>query len=97
MNKCEIPPELKYIEFSGELLTDEVREMTKTIFNCNIANQYGANEVNSIAYECPYGNLHVMKSNVYVEIADEYDNAIKDECEGRVLLTSLTNSVMPFI
>ena len=47
--------DIKYIEFSGEVLTDEVRRLAKNTFKCNIANQYGTNEVNSIAYECPYG------------------------------------------
>ena len=37
-----------------------------------MANRYSSTEVNCIAYECPYGNLHCMEDNVRVEIIDEY-------------------------
>lgn len=92
------PEALRYIEFSGELLADEVRRMTEDTFGCAVADQYGANEVGSIAYECPYGNMHVMQSNVHVEIADENGNLI-ETCgqDGRIILTSLTNRAMPFV
>lgn len=87
---------VEYIEFSGEILTDEVRKMTKEIFNCQIADQYGANELNSIAYECPCGNMHVMDSNVYVEIIDETGKNVKNQC-GEICVTTLTNNAMPLI
>lgn len=99
-----VPDSLRYIELSGELLTDEVRRAIRETFRCAVADQYGANEVNSIAYECPEGNKHIMTSNVYVEIADDQDRTLCDsikecECEdsGRIILTSLTNRAMPFI
>lgn len=66
-NKRKIPDALKYIEFSGELLTPEVRKMAEETFACRCANQYGANETGTIAYECPQHNMHVMSTNVYVE------------------------------
>lgn len=81
---------VKYIEFSGEILTDNVRNMTKEHFKCRIANQYGANEFNSIAFECPYGNMHVLESNVYAEETEDGD-------ESELILTTLTNTAMPLI
>lgn len=87
---------VEYIEFSGEILTDEVRRMTMETFNCHIANQYGANEFNSISYECPCGNMHVMDSNVYVEVVDKYGNSIKNKI-GDICVTTLSNRVMPLI
>ncbi len=103
---CRIPASLKYVEFTGEVLEDSVRKSVEDIFGCTTANQYGANEVGSIAYECPNGNLHLMKSNVYVEIVNEDDIVIADSikgvyagdyAEGRIVVTSLTNNAMPFI
>lgn len=85
---------VKYIEMSGEILLDEVRKWIKRVFrNCNIANQYGANEFNSIAYECPYGNMHINTSNVYVECIKSRD----DEKEGLLYITTKTNTAMPLI
>ncbi len=84
----KIPSELKYIECTGEELTDAIREKIKKIFKCAIANQYGCKEVGSIAYECPCGNMHIMRSNVLVEV---------DSDASDVYVTSLNNHVMPFI
>ena len=61
------PENLRYIEFTGEYLEPKVRRRVETVFDCRTANQYGTKEVNSIAYECPEGNLHILSQNVYVE------------------------------
>ena len=87
---------VQYIEFSGEIFTEAVRQAVREHFGCQMANQYGANEFNSIAYECPYGNMHLMSENVYVEVLNE-DKKCVDREEGEVYITSLTNSVMPLI
>lgn len=81
---------IKYIELTGEYLPRHVKEKIETVFCCKTANQYGSKEVNSIAYECPQGNLHVMSDNVYVEILGEEES-------GDICVTSLQNRVMPFI
>ena len=104
-NKLRVPSSLRYIEFNGEILTDEVRNMTRMVFGCKIANQYGANEVNSIGFECQYGNMHILNSNVFVEIVDEEgclmtdssDFAANNSEEGRIILTSRRNNAMPFV
>lgn len=85
-----IPKALQYVEFTGEYLEPEVRRRTEQIFQCRTANQYGTKEVNSIAYECPCGSMHVMSDNVYVEILGEKDI-------GDICVTSLNNYAMPFV
>lgn len=77
---------LKYIEFTGEFLEASARKRVESVFGCHTANQYGTKEVNSIAYECPEGNMHVMSDNVYLESIGE------DLC-----VTSLRNYAMPFV
>lgn len=104
-NSLDKPKSLRYIEFTGELLTEDVRELTNEVLGCVISNQYGCQEVNSIALECPYGNMHIMNTNVFIEIADEQDKVINNSLdmlgdsdeEGRIIITSLQNKVMPFI
>lgn len=82
---------VSYIELSGEMLTDKVRKEISRHFHCAIANQYGANEFNSIAYECPYGKLHIMRDNVIVE------SEILSGTEEELIVTTKTNTVMPLI
>lgn len=99
-NGLAVPETISYIEFSGETLHEDVRKMVEDMFGCKTANQYGATEFNSIAYECPYGNMHVLTSNVYLEIIDEAGNVISDtnnikrDTYGDVLLSSNTNKAM---
>lgn len=87
---------LKYMELSGEMLFASTRKEIIDFFQCNICNQYGSHEVNSIAYECPYGNLHCLNSNVKVEIL-KGGYLAKDSEEGEIVVTSLHNHATPFI
>ncbi len=89
MEKHNLPKlsELTYIELTGERVLQETKARIREFFQCNVASQYGCYEVNSIAYECPCGNMHVMGENVYAEIVGEDD----------ICVTSLNNQVMPFI
>lgn len=82
-------PDLKYIELTGERITGEAKSAIADFFGCKVADQYGCYEANSIAYECPYGGLHVMTENVYVETVGEN--------EDDICITSLHNKAMPFI
>ncbi|MBQ4069322.1 MAG: phenylacetate--CoA ligase family protein [Lachnospiraceae bacterium] len=87
---------IEYIEMSGEILSESVRAEVERHFRCNVVNQYGANEFNSIAYECPNGNMHIMESNVIVEVLKD-GKGVEDGTEGEVYISTRTNSAMPLI
>lgn len=89
--KSRIPESLRYIEFTGEFLEERIRQQVEKVFGCATANQYGTKEVNSIAYECPEGTLHLMQDNVYLETIGETED------EGELCVTSLNNYAMPFV
>lgn len=89
---------LRYVEFTGEMLTKEVRERVENTFGCKTANHYGCNEVNTIAFECPYGKMHVISNDIYVEAVDTKTGKSMDSGnEGSLLITSSVNRVNPFI
>jgi phenylacetate-CoA ligase len=84
---------IRYIEFNGEFLEPSIEEKTKEIFpNAVIANQYGLQEVQSVAFTCPQGHMHLMTNNCYTEIVNKDDKGIGDIC-----ITSLKNPVMPYV
>ena len=102
--KADLVPiqSVRYIELSGEMLSEGQKKKIEKFFNCRVANQYGSYEFNSIAYECPYGNMHVMGSNVYVETLEEdSEENLNEEVtkkEGKeFIITSLKNTRNPFI
>lgn len=93
---AEVPGSLTYIELSGEMVTDRQRRFIESAFDAVTASQYGCNEIGSIAYECPEGNLHVMDHNVYVEI-EPFTEQERAAGTGHVIVTARHNKVMPFI
>ena len=84
---------LRYIELTGEYLHKEARERIEKVFDCIVANQYGTKEVNSIAFECPCGKMHIMEDNVYVECEKRDEN----EDFGNIIVTSRINRAMPIL
>lgn len=82
-----IMPNLKYIELTGEMLLKGEKEFLKDFYGVSVSNMYGCNEVNAIAYECPYGNMHVLEDNVHIQ----------QNHDGEIIITSLQNTVMPIV
>lgn len=78
------------------MLSKSVRYEIENVFTCKVANQYGCYEANSIAYECPEGNLHCLE-NTYTEITDETGKNLGYDVEGDITITTLESHVMPFI
>ncbi len=86
---------LKYIELSGEFLTNDDKECIAHFFKVPVVNQYGCTESNAIAYECPHGRLHCLADNVHIEVLKGEHSVT--HCDGEVAITCLTNHAMPFI
>lgn len=79
---------VKYIELIGEKSLPSQREYFANVFKkAKIVNMYGTSETGVVALECPCGKMHVISDNCYVE------NSYNDN----ILLTSLTNTLSPFI
>lgn len=94
-NDLTIPATLKYIESVGEILSSDLQNKAADFFNVPVANMYGSEEMNGIAYECPYHHMHVLSDNVLVECEDS--SGIKENGEGEAIITNLHNLAMPLI
>lgn len=84
------------VELFGEKVSEEARSHIEEAFRCRTVFVYDCDEMNAIAYECPDGHLHVLEENVMVEIMDG-DRVVPDGEEGDIVLTCLSNTVMPFV
>jgi len=89
-HKLPMPQTLLGVYSTAEVLTDSQRQRMHQAFGCQVFNQYGSREIPNIACECSYGNLHVFTDMVYLE-------SRKIDDEDRLLVTSLTNRLMPMI
>jgi len=85
-----MPSTLLGVYSTAEMLDDQAREQMKRAFGCTIFNQYGSREIPNIACECPHGNMHVFTDMVFLE-------SLSLENEDRLIVTSLTNRLMPMI
>ncbi len=84
--KYPMPAGLIGVYSTAETLTDAMRETIQRAFGCKVFNQYGSREIPNIACECRRGNMHIWSDMVWLE-----------SLEGRLLVTSLTNRLMPMI
>ena len=85
-----MPHSLIGVFSTAEVLNGWQRELMEEAFGCKVFNQYGSREIPNIACECRHGRMHVFSDMVYLESQG-------GENEGRLLVTSLTNRLMPMI
>ena len=90
-----IPTNLKYIESVGELLPELLRQDAIDFFNVPIANMYGSEEMNCVAFECPEHHMHINSDNVLVECMQ--NGSIFQNGSGEAIITNLNNYAMPLI
>lgn len=72
----------------------------KQIFECPVFSRYGSYEMGGgVAQTCPDvpGVMHVIPETVILEIVDDAGVPLAPGMSGRILLTEVTNYVMPFI
>ena len=85
-----LPDTLLGVYSTAETLSDGQRQLMQQAFGCKVFDQYGCREVPNIAWECRHGNMHVFSDLVYLE-------SVRMGDEDRLLVSSLSNRLMPFI
>lgn len=94
----ELPIRPRVVICHGELLTDDQQETLRRVFQCEVRNQYGAQEFNRMAWDCDRrSGLHVDADSVLVEIAREDGTIASDGEEGELVVTGLMNTLMPLV
>ncbi|MDP2905021.1 MAG: glycosyltransferase, partial [Candidatus Omnitrophota bacterium] len=78
-----------------ELLLPSTAKIIKKYLACDIFDQYGCSEVGPVSFTCASGGRHVFAGSIYAEVAPDSRYGRQDI--GRVLLTDLENTAMPFI
>ncbi|AOZ99107.1 phenylacetate--CoA ligase family protein [Flavobacterium commune] len=92
-----ICPTLKVCMVTSEILFKDDRKLLETQFGIPIVNEYGASELDLIAFENPKGEWQINSETLFVEILDENNQVLPYGQEGRIVITSLFNKAHPFI
>ncbi len=90
-------PTLKCCVVTSEMLFENDKILLETQFGVPVVNEYGASELDLIAFQNPQDEWQVNTETLYVEILDEHNNVLPNGEEGRVVITSLYNKAHPFI
>lgn len=93
----EICPTLKACFVTSEMLFESDKKLLEKQFGIPIINEYGASELDLIAFENPQGEWQINAETLFVEILDDNNNILPYGKEGRIVITSLFNKANPFI
>lgn len=92
-----ICPTLKCCIVTSEMLFEEDKLLMEKQFGVPIINEYGASELDLIAFQNPDGEWQVNSETLFVEILDDDNHPLPNGKEGRIVITSLYNKAHPFI
>ena len=83
----------------AESLSDDIRALTRDVWNVEILNRYNATEIGCAGSECATpGGIHLPEDLVIFESVDDDNRPVPDGTSGRkLLITTLANSVQPLI
>ncbi len=90
-------PTIKCCVVTSEMLFEIDKKLMEKQFGVPIINEYGASELDLIAFQNPNNDWQVNSETLFVEILDENNNVLPNGTEGRIVITSLYNKAHPFI
>ncbi len=92
-----ICPTLKACVVTSEMLFDKDKILMEQQFGIPVINEYGASELDLIAFQNTNNDWQLNSESLYIEILDENDHILPYGEEGRLIITSLYNKAHPFI
>lgn len=92
-----ICPTLKICITTSEICDHIDHAILEKAFGIKVVNEYGAAELDLIAFEDESSDWIMSDENLFFEIVDENNKPVLNGSEGKLLVTSLYNKAMPFI
>lgn len=92
-----LAPQVPLVVSSSEMLTPSGRSLIRSVFGGEVTDVYGTSEEIALAGECPRGSRHIFPNVGVIEAVDDDGRPVPTGQPGRLLLTTLTNDLMPLI
>lgn len=93
----DICPTLKVCMVTSEMLFEEDKKLLEIQLGIPIVNEYGAAELDLIAFQNTSDEWQVNSETLFVEILDDNYQPVPNGTEGNIVITSLYNKAHPFI
>lgn len=97
MEKRNMSLPFRSLMVAGEHLTEHDREYIERTTGVELYTLYASRETGFLGYECKLHSMHISEEWAYLEIVDEAGRVLPDGSEGRILVTTFDNEIMPFI
>lgn len=93
----EVCPTLKVCVVTSEMLLPDDKKLLENQLGIPVVNEYGASELDLLAYQNPNDEWVLNNESLYIEIVDENNRPLPYGSEGKIIVTSLYNKAHPFI
>lgn len=93
----EVCPSLKVCIVTSEMLFPDTKKLLEQQFGVPVVNEYGASELDLIAFQNPEDKWVLNSETLFVEVVNEAGKVLPHGHEGRLIITSLYNKAHPFI
>ncbi len=90
-------PTLRYCVVTSEMLFETDKILLEKWLGVPVINEYGAAELDLIAFTDTKNEFVVNSETLFVEILDQDNNPVPNGKEGKIVITSLFNKAHPFI
>ena len=90
-------PTLTHCIVTSEMLYPDDKQLLEEYIGVSVINEYGASELDVLAFTNPAGQFQVQSENIFLEIVDDHGNLVENGMPGRILVTMLYNKAHPFI
>ena len=90
-------PSLNYCIVTSEMLYDSDKRLMETVFDVPVVNEYGASELDLIAFTNREDRFVVNSETLFVEIVNAQGIPVPNGTTGRIVITSLYNKAHPMI
>ncbi|TSC86220.1 MAG: phenylacetate-CoA ligase [Parcubacteria group bacterium Gr01-1014_8] len=97
VNERRISLSLRGLVAGGEALPEQGRALINQAFGLKVFLSYSTRELGWLAFECEQHRLHINEEWAYVEITDDTGQPLAYGKEGKVVVTTFDNRVMPFV
>ncbi|MBB6682003.1 phenylacetate--CoA ligase family protein [Aequorivita sp. 609] len=93
----QVCPTLEYCIVTSEMLFNDDKALMEATFGVPVINEYGASELDLIAFTDYQDEFIVNSETLLVEILDENNQTVPYGSSGRIVITSLYNKAQPMI
>lgn len=93
----DVCPTLTCCIVTSEMLYDSDKALMEKVFGIPIYNEYGASELDLIAFENTKGEFILNNETLFIEILDDDNKPVANGLPGRIIITALYNKAHPMI